>query len=93
MLANKDDAVANATAGHLSTFGQAAQSGSLNGFAAQQASGFAAQNLQGWLQNFGAARVDLGTDNRFKHHTGAVDLMSRSTLTISMTLTPNMIQA
>jgi len=35
----------------------------------------AQQQLQQWLQNFGTAQVELGTDNHFKPHTASLDLL------------------
>lgn len=70
-----DDGEWQRTAGHLTTLAQVAQSRDINGFAAEQASGLATQQLQQWLQTFGTARVELGTDNHFKPHLGAVDVL------------------
>ncbi|HEX4662243.1 MAG TPA: invasin domain 3-containing protein [Candidatus Saccharimonadales bacterium] len=75
MLTPQDDPSSSATAGHLKNLGQAIQSGSLNGMAAQQTTGLAIQNVEQWLQQFGTARVELGTDSRFKPHTGSLDLL------------------
>lgn len=69
------DRIANDSAQHASAVAQAAQDGNLNGFAAQQASGMASREMQQWLQNFGTARVELGTDNKFKPVSGSVDLL------------------
>ncbi|WP_217547608.1 Ig-like domain-containing protein [Pantoea sp. GbtcB22] len=63
------------TAQHASVFGQAVQSGSLNGYAVQQTTGMASQELQQWLNNFGTARVEFGTDSHFRPRAGAVDLL------------------
>lgn len=70
-----DERMLGGSAQHLSAFGQAAQSGSLNGFAAQQASGMASQQLQQWLNNFGTARIEFGTDSHFKPRSGTADLL------------------
>ncbi|PKH23636.1 hypothetical protein CIG19_09400 [Enterobacterales bacterium CwR94] len=71
----QDSTFMNATAGTLNSLGQAAQSGSLSGLAAQQATGVATQQLQQWLNGFGTARIELGTDGHFKPRTGAADLL------------------
>lgn len=65
----------NSAAGTLNAAGQAAQSGSLNSLAAQHATGMATQEIQQWLNGFGTARVELGTDGNFKPRTGAADLL------------------
>jgi adhesin/invasin len=69
------DAPLHSTASHLSSLGQAAQSGNLKELPTQQASSFATQQVEQWLQNFGTARVELNTDRHFSTHTGAIDLL------------------
>lgn len=70
-----DAHVFSGSASRASALGQAVQEGNLNGYASQQASGMASQELQQWLSNFGTARVELGTDSHFKPSTGAADLL------------------
>ncbi|MHC2598873.1 adhesin/invasin [Kluyvera sp. 1366] len=71
----EEDAYYGRAASHFSTIGQAAQAGNLSGMAAQQATGAATQEIQQWMQKFGTARVELGTDDRFKPRTGSADLL------------------
>ncbi|NIF24645.1 inverse autotransporter beta domain-containing protein, partial [Candidatus Pantoea multigeneris] len=60
---------------YLNPAAQLAQSGNFGGFAAQQASGMASQQLQQWLQNFGTARVEFGINSKFAPQAGSVDLL------------------
>lgn len=60
---------------HASGLAQNQQNGDMSGYFSRQSTAAASAGLQSWLQNFGTARVELGSDNRFKPHSGAVDLL------------------
>lgn len=72
----EDNAFQNTLAQQVSALAPAQQSKNLNGYITQQATGAAAQEMQSWLQNFGTARVELGTRENFSFNSGAVDLLT-----------------
>ena len=71
----RDDRFLSSGAQAASGLAQAHQSGNAAGYFSQQATSAASAQAQQWLQNFGTARVELGTDDRFKPRTGAADLL------------------
>ncbi|WP_277967212.1 Ig-like domain-containing protein [Pantoea trifolii] len=73
--ASSDERMLSTAAQYASGLAQNQQNGDMSGYFSQQATGAASAGLQSWLQNFGTARVELGSDNRFKPHSGAVDLL------------------